>query len=157
LDAQEPHHKFLMEYKAVYAILSGDGVPPAKANVLPQTLALLLNEGRVFFSDDERDMFKKCTVCGHLLKEHKNAFLGVKHTNFAAEAALADKLEEQSVLRVDNRLFVDRYIRAAGIAGNMGLICVRGNHTLLANPGLVCKAASVACVDVGLLDDWVHL
>lgn len=66
-------------------------------------------------------------------------------------------LEDAKMLRDDNRMFMDRYIRLAGIAGNMGLTCVRGSHSLLANPGLVCGFASVPSVEVGELDQLVEL
>jgi hypothetical protein len=146
-----------MEYKAVYAVLSGDGIPPAKANILPQVISYLLTTGRLFFMEDEKDMFKKCPICSYLLKDHKKAFLGTKHTNFAMEAALADLLEDKGILRDNNRLFVDRHIRLAGIAGNQGLTCVRGSHAFFSDPDAICAHASVSILEVATLDEHVEL
>ena len=154
-EGDEP--KFLMEYKAAYAVLSGDGISPAKANILPQVFSHLLSTGRLFFLEDEKDMFKKCPLCNYLLKDHKKAFLGTKHTNFNREAALAGLLEDIGILRDNNRMFVDRHIRLAGIAGNEGLTCVRGSHAFLSDPEAICAHASVPILDVATLDEHVEL
>ena len=73
------------------------------------------------------------------------------------EAALADLLEDKNLLRNGNRMFVDRHIRFAGIAGQQELTCVRGNHAFFSDPDVVCDLASVTLLDVATLDVYVDL